>query len=74
MDYRIGRLVEANRVAERQFAFCESCFWSATIFEQFKIQPSLIFCPVCSTNNISLIPLANDSDKFPYGRLNGYRN
>jgi hypothetical protein len=42
-----------------QFALCESCFWSATIFK-LKEQKRIIaldVCPVCLNRNISLIPL-----------------
>ena len=59
MDYSVDTLVEAY--THRQFALCESCFWSATIFNSTQKNVRMInYCPVCSNNNISLIPLAND--------------
>lgn len=45
----------------RQFALCESCFWSATII---KPKDNSIHgsgsCPVCSIGYVSLIPLTID--------------
>ena len=59
MDYSVSNLVEAY--ADRQFALCESCFWSATILNSTQKNIRIInYCPVCSSNNVSLIPLAND--------------
>jgi hypothetical protein len=48
-----------NNSTGHQFALCESCFWSATIFKS-KAQKgtrALDVCPVCFDRNISLIPL-----------------
>jgi hypothetical protein len=59
MDYRTENLVEGDRIAERQFALCEQCFWSATVFKTIQNTP-INFCPICSNNNISLIPLTID--------------
>jgi hypothetical protein len=51
-----------------QFAICETCFWSATIFKSAEQQNTNnnnsdkdIFhsCPMCSNSNISLITIAN---------------
>ena len=59
MDYSVNTLVEAY--TDRQFALCESCFWSATIFNSTQKKVRMInYCPICSNDNISLIPLAND--------------
>jgi hypothetical protein len=59
MDYSVNTLVEAY--TDRKFALCESCFWSATLFNSTqKNVPMINYCPVCSNNSISLIPLAND--------------
>ncbi len=59
MNYSVNTLVEAY--ADRQIALCETCFWSATIFNSTQNNIRIInYCPVCSNNNISLIPLAND--------------
>jgi hypothetical protein len=59
MNYSVNGLVGAY--IDRQFALCESCFWSATIFNSTQKNVRMInYCPVCSNNNISLIPLAND--------------
>ena len=52
---------------ERQFAICESCFWSATIFQKADNnsnnndslqQPQM--CTLCKNKSISLIPLVKD--------------
>jgi hypothetical protein len=51
-----------NTSTGHQFALCESCFWSATIFKS-KTQKSIMaldVCPVCFNRNISLIPLTVD--------------
>ena len=57
MNYSVNTLVEAHR----HIALCETCFWSATIFNSTQNNIRIInYCPVCSSNNISLIPLAND--------------
>ncbi|HXX96653.1 MAG TPA: hypothetical protein VEL11_06005 [Candidatus Bathyarchaeia archaeon] len=59
MDYSVNTLVE--EYTNRQFALCESCFWSATIFNsRQKNVRTINYCPVCSNNNIFLIPLASD--------------
>jgi hypothetical protein len=70
MDYSVNTLVEAH--VDRQFALCESCFWSATILNSAQKNIRIIncaasigsttinHCPVCSNNNVSLIPLQND--------------
>jgi hypothetical protein len=59
MDYSINTLIEAY--ADRQFALCESCFWSGTILNSAQNNIRINnYCPVCSNNNVSLIPLAND--------------
>ena len=47
----------------RDFALCESCFWSATIFKSGKKQQEnkTNSCPVCfNYNSISLIPLTKE--------------
>lgn len=46
---------------DRQFALCESCFWSATILKprDNSIRRSGS-CPVCSIGYVSLIPLTID--------------
>lgn len=51
-----------NNSNDRQFALCESCFWSATIFKS-KVKNSIISlnkCPICFNRNLSLIPLTRD--------------
>ena len=59
MDYSVSNFVEAY--ADRQFALCESCFWSATILNSTQKNIRIIkHCPVCLNNNVSLIPVAND--------------
>ena len=42
LDYSINTLVEAY--ADRQFALCESCFWSATIFNSTHKNVRMINC------------------------------
>jgi len=51
-----------------QFAICETCFWSATVFKSAEQQNTnnnnsdkgiLHSCPICSSSNISLITIAN---------------
>jgi hypothetical protein len=47
--------------ADRHFALCESCFWSATIFKFATQEHTADICPVCfNGNSISLIPLTKD--------------
>jgi hypothetical protein len=46
-EYKLG--------AERHFALCESCFWSATVFGS-----SISSCPSCTGDNVSTIPLVID--------------
>jgi hypothetical protein len=59
MDYSVSTLLKAH--ADRQFALCESCFWSATFLNTTQKNIHIInYCPVCSNNSVSLIPLAND--------------
>ena len=62
MNYSLTPQVERSyNTPARQFVLCESCFWSATIFESTQKQVQIYnSCPVCSKSNISLIPLAND--------------
>lgn len=40
---------------QKHFALCESCFWCATVFGR-----SIQACPLCTGENISMIPLATD--------------
>ena len=50
-----------NNSTGHQFALCESCFWSATIFKSKQKNVHINnSCPVCSNSNISLNPLAKD--------------
>jgi hypothetical protein len=59
MNYSVNTLVETH--ADRQFALCESCFWGATVLNSTQNNIRIInYCPICSNNNVSLIPLAND--------------
>jgi hypothetical protein len=53
--------VEYNYTDNRDFALCESCFWSATIFKSATQEHKTNTCPVCfNDNSISLIPLTRD--------------
>lgn len=45
--------------AIRSFSLCESCFWSATVFNNCG---SISSCPLCSGNRISTIPLTHDEE------------
>ena len=51
---------------KHQFALCESCFWSATVFinsdEQHPINDPRILqkCPLCKNTSVSLMPLEKD--------------
>lgn len=45
----------------RQFALCESCYWTATIFTKVEYYQ----CPVCQSKDIALIPLNRD-EKYDY--------
>src|SRR5215469_17869397 len=59
MDYSVNTLIEED--TDRKFVLCESCFWSATIFNSTQKNVRTInYCPVCSNKTISLIPLASD--------------
>ena len=46
---------------KRLFALCESCYWTATIFTKIESYE----CPVCSGENVELIPLRLD-EKYEY--------
>ena len=37
----------------RSFAFCQSCYWTATILTKIESYE----CPVCRGENVELIPL-----------------
>jgi hypothetical protein len=61
MYYSVSPLVKSSYTADRQFALCESCFWSATILRSRERNVHIInSCPICSSDSISLIPLTND--------------
>ena len=45
----------------RSFAFCRSCYWSATIFSNIKSYE----CPVCPGEKVELMPL-NLDEKYEY--------
>jgi hypothetical protein len=62
----------SHNTSTRQFVLCESCFWSATIFKSTQNNVQIInSCPICSNDNISLIPLANDEAYELYVRSKG---
>jgi hypothetical protein len=46
--------------SQYQFAICESCYWTATIFNTCgeKDHP----CPICRNDQIALIPLSMDEE------------
>jgi hypothetical protein len=45
----------------RSFAFCQSCFWTATVFAKIDSYE----CPFCPGKNVELIPL-NQDEKYEY--------
>jgi hypothetical protein len=75
MYYSVSPLVKSTNASDRQFALCESCFWSATILRSGGKNVHLISsCPICSSDNISLIPLASDEAYELYVRSKGGSN
>jgi hypothetical protein len=61
MYYPVSPLVKRSYAADRQFALCEPCFWSATILRSGERNVHITSsCPVCSSDNISVIPLTRD--------------
>jgi hypothetical protein len=58
MNSLVQELNPSNYCNSRQFALCESCFWSATILESRRYDTDV--CPLCSSEKMSLIPLARD--------------
>jgi hypothetical protein len=54
----------------RQFALCESCFWSATVL-RMKDQVA-IACPMCAESGVSMISLAiNESYRLSLSPKSG---
>ena len=52
---------DAYNPADRRFALCESCFWSATILKpEDNSSRGSSSCPVCTKVCVSLIPLTAD--------------
>ncbi len=45
----------------RSFAFCQSCYWTATILTNIESNE----CPVCGGDNIDLMPL-NLNKKYEF--------
>jgi hypothetical protein len=45
----------------RSFAFCQSCYWTATILIKIENYE----CPVCFGENVDLMPL-NLNEKYEY--------
>ncbi|MGA7010219.1 MAG: hypothetical protein WB612_10835 [Nitrososphaeraceae archaeon] len=43
-----------------QFAICESCYWTATIFDICEKQD--LPCPICRNDQIALIPLSMNEE------------
>ena len=61
MYYSNSPLVKSSYAAARQFALCESCFWSATILRSGEGNVhGTNSCPICSSYNISVLPLTSD--------------
>ena len=47
--------------ANRLFALCETCYWTATIFTKIENYE----CPSCRAGNVALIPLSLD-EKYEF--------
>ena len=61
MYYSGNPLAKSSYAADRQFALCESCFWSSTVLRSGERNAHITkSCPICSSDNISVIPLTND--------------
>jgi hypothetical protein len=48
---------------DRQFVFCKSRFWSATVFKskaEKNVSRNLGMCPVCFNKNIAMISIERD--------------
>jgi len=73
MFYSVKPPIESSQnTSTRQFVLCESCFWSATILRSGRKKVHITnFCPICSSDNISLIPLANDEAYYVHVRSKG---
>lgn len=55
---------------QRYFAICESCYWTATIFESYRRYSAV--CPLCSNDQVALIPLCrNEKFSCPVGPARG---
>ena len=54
-------LEDKNDYNFSSFAFCRSCYWTATIFTNMESYE----CPVCRDQNVDLIPL-NLDEKYEY--------
>jgi hypothetical protein len=51
----------SHNTSTRQFVLCESCFWSATILRPGEGNVhGTNSCPICSSDNISVLPLTSD--------------
>jgi len=46
--------------SQYQFAICESCYWTATIFDICGEKDHS--CPICRNDQIALIPLSMDEE------------
>jgi|RhiMetdeSRZDD1v2_1073273.scaffolds.fasta_scaffold1506284_1 hypothetical protein len=46
--------------SQYQFAICESCYWTATIFDTCEEQYHQ--CPLCRNDQIALIPLSMEEE------------
>jgi hypothetical protein len=61
MHNSINSQMERSYASARQFLLCETCFWSATIIKLIQKNAIIIkSCPICSSSNISNVPLTND--------------
>jgi hypothetical protein len=61
MYYPVSPQVKRSYATNCQFALCESCFWSATILRPGEGNVhGTNSCPICSSDNISVLPLTSD--------------
>jgi hypothetical protein len=47
---------------DRHFAICESCYWTATLFEMKS--ENKLSCPACRNKLVTLIPLSKNEQYF----------
>ena len=64
------RLVVERKYNSRKrfFGLCESCYWTASFLREIE----RCQCPVCLSDNVSLMPLSNNEKyEYSFGRKQG---